>query len=62
MVDILAQNRLEVDKAIIDGGPIIPMNKFLLDLSINYRIKQAHSMKKGSRLLKYILGRTFYPK
>ena len=62
VVDILAQNRLEVDKAIVDGGPIIPMNKFLLDFSIKSRIKQAHSMKKGSRLLKYILGRTFYPK
>jgi len=61
VVDILAQNRLEVDKAIVDAGPIVPMNKFLLNLSVNYRIRQAHSMKKGSRLLKHVLSRTFYP-
>lgn len=59
--DILAQNRLEIDKAIIDAGPVVPMNPFLLNLSVNYRISQAHSMKKGSRLLKYLLSRTFYP-
>jgi len=61
VVEIIAQNRLEIDKAIVDAGPIVPMNKFLLDLSVNYRIRQAHSMKKGSRLLKHLLNRTFYP-
>lgn len=55
------QNSLEIDKAIVDAGPIVPMNKFLLGLSVNYRIRQAHSMKKGSRFLKYLLSRTFYP-
>ncbi|WP_160316211.1 alpha/beta fold hydrolase [Acetobacterium bakii] len=59
--DILAQNRLEIAKAIIDAGPIVPMNPFLLKLSVNYRISQAHSMKKGSRRLKQLLSRTFYP-
>lgn len=61
VVEILAQNRLEIDKAIVDAGPVVPMNQFLLDLSVNYRIRQVHSMKKGSRLLKYLLSRTFYP-
>lgn len=60
-IDILAQNRLEINKAIIDAGPIVPMNQFLLNVSVNYRISQAHHMKKGSRLLKYLLSRTFYP-
>lgn len=49
------------NKAIIDAGPIVPMNQCLLNLSVNYRISQAHSMKKGNRLLKHLLSRTFYP-
>lgn len=61
-VEILAQNRLKVDKAIIDAAPLVPMNKLLLGLSIKMRIKQLHSMKKGSKLLNYMLNRTFYPK
>lgn len=61
-VDILAQNRLKVDKAIIDAGPVVPMNKLLLNFSIKMRIKQLHSMKKGSKFLNYMFSRTFYPK
>lgn len=61
-LDVLAQNRLKVDKAIIDAGPIVPINNVLLNFSIKSRIRQAHSMKKGSKFLNYIFSRTFYPK
>lgn len=61
-LDILAQNQLKVDKAIIDGGPVVPMNRLLLNFAIRTRIKQAHSMKKGSIFIKYMFNRTFYPK
>ena len=60
-IDVLAQDRLKIDKAIIDGGPVVPMNKFLLSFSIKIRIKQAHRMKKGSKFVRYMFSRTFFP-
>jgi pimeloyl-ACP methyl ester carboxylesterase len=61
-IEVLAQDRLKVDKAIIDGGPVVPMNKLLLSFSIKMRIKQAHRMKKGSKLVYYMLSHTYFPK
>ena len=61
-VDVLAQDRLKVDKAIIDGGPVVPMNKLLLSFSIKTRIIQAHRMKKRSKLTRYMFNRTFFSK
>jgi len=59
-IAILAQDQLKVHKAIIDGGPVAPMNQLLLKLSIKIRIKQAHKIKKGNKLVRYMLSRTFF--
>lgn len=63
-VDILAQNQLEVEKAIIDAGPIVPMNKWFLNLVVKMRIMQIHIMKKRSHLFNYLFSNyifSFYP-
>ncbi|WP_105617807.1 alpha/beta fold hydrolase [Vallitalea okinawensis] len=61
-IEILAQNRLNIDKAIIDAGPVVPTNKLLLKLIILFRYQQAHGMKKGSKSIDYMLNQTNYPK
>ena len=61
-IDVLAQDRLKIDKAIIDGGPVVPMNKLFLSFSIMMRIMQAHRMKKENKFVHYMLSRTFFPK
>ncbi len=61
-IDILAKNQLKINKAIIDAGPVVPMNKLMLYLSIKIRLRQINSMKKGDKRMHNMLNRSFYSK
>lgn len=53
--EILAQNRIEVEKAIIDAGPIVPSSKLFLNFSIRVRLRQNRQIRKGNiRAIKQI--------
>lgn len=58
-ISILAQSQLKVDKAIIDGGPVVPMNKLALYFAIKLRIDHIHKAKKGSKSFRNKFIRTF---
>lgn len=60
-INLLAQNKLKIDKAIIDCGPVVPMNKFLLNFFIRIRLRQIHQMKKGSHRLHKTLSASYLP-
>lgn len=60
-INILAQNRLKVNKAIIDCGPVVPMNKFILNFCTRIRLNQIHHMKKGSKHIYDAFSRSYYP-
>jgi esterase/lipase len=58
---ILEKQELIFEKAIIDAGPIYPMNKFLLELSIKLRVKNVLSLKTEKSIYRKMLDKTFYP-
>jgi pimeloyl-ACP methyl ester carboxylesterase len=61
-VEILAQNKINVEKAIIDGGPLVPMNKVMLSLATKIRLRQNKRMRNGNRQMVKRMRKMFYPK
>lgn len=61
-IGILAKNQLKINKAIIDAGPVVPMNQLMLFLSIKIRLRQINYMKRGDKRMHNMLNRSFYPK
>ncbi|UTR15888.1 alpha/beta hydrolase [Salipaludibacillus sp. LMS25] len=60
-VDILAQNKLNVEMAIIDGAPLVPMNKVMLSLATRVRLTQNNRMRNGNRRMIKRMRNMFYP-
>lgn len=58
---ILEKQELIFERAIIDAGPIYPMNKFLLGQSINLKVKNVLSLKRENSIYRKMLEKTFYP-
>jgi pimeloyl-ACP methyl ester carboxylesterase len=49
-LDVLARNRLEVRKAIIDAGPAYPFGKLYIAFAVRARLLQNRLIRKGRRL------------
>ena len=60
-VEMLVQNLLKVENAIIDCGPVVKMNKILLQLGIKLRLKQIKKLKNDSSYAKKLFKNSFYP-
>ncbi|SDY12022.1 Pimeloyl-ACP methyl ester carboxylesterase [Evansella caseinilytica] len=59
-VHMLAQNRINVEKAIIDGGPLVPMNKVMLSVAVKVRLMQNRRMRNGNRRMIKRMQNMFY--
>ncbi len=49
------------NKAIIDCGPVVPMNTFILNFCIRIRLNQIHRMKKGNKHIYNALNHSYMP-
>lgn len=60
--EILAQNRLKVEKAIIDAGPAAPFSKLFIKFSIIYRSILNYLIRKRNNLAIKQLENSYLPK
>lgn len=60
--EILAQKRLNIEKAIIDGAYLTTMKSWICRVSAKIMVRQFHLIKKGNKLYKYIISLSFSKK
>lgn len=58
---ILEKNELNFEYAIIDAGPIWPINEWMLKLSIKLKVNQIMSLKDENSTYRKLFNKTFYP-
>jgi pimeloyl-ACP methyl ester carboxylesterase len=49
-LDVLARNRLDVQKAIIDAGPVYPFSKLYIAFAVRVRLLQNRLIRRGRRV------------
>ncbi len=50
-VDILLKNKLKIKKAVIDGAPLFPFKKFIVNIAIKQRLKMNKDARNGNKKL-----------
>ena len=61
-LEVLAQNSIKIQKAIIDAGPAAPFSKLFTILAIKGRILQNRLIRKDIKLIKKAMYKSPYPK
>ncbi len=61
-IHILAQNRIAVEKAIIDAGPLAPSSKLYIALAVYTRLFQNWLLRKGYKFATKALYNSFFPR
>ena len=57
--EILVQKKINIEKAIIDGAYLTTMRPWLCRISAKIMLMVFHCIKKGNKICKYIINRSF---